>query len=372
MADTSILIIGAGPAGLSAAGALKRLGLDSTILDRGQRVGQSWEERYERLHLHTVRDYSGLAHYPIPNSYARYMSRAEYAAYLGEYADYYELNIAHGITARRVRQAPEGGWLVETTADAWAAQVVVVASGQFGRPVLPDLPGLSDYRGETLHSHQYRTGRDFQGQRVLVVGAGNSGMEIATDLAEQGAAGVALSLRTAPPIVPRDFLGVPAQVFGILMHPLPPRVGDALGRFLARLALGDLRRHGFPPAAWQPFSARRTPVIDVGFVSLFKAGRIAIRPLVRACTSEGVTFEDGREEPFDALVFATGFRSGLEDLLELPGLLDSLGNPRFPSGAPTACPGLYFMGFFDSLRGFLYESNLASLRLAREIRAYLA
>ncbi len=108
--------------------------------------------------------------------------------------------------------------------------------------------------------------------------------------------------------------------------------------------------------------------IDVGFVPALKAGKISVHPAVLAFTRTGVIFQDQREEPFDVVIFATGFRSGFESLLEPEGLVDEHGSPRFASGAPTACPGLYFMGFFDSLRGFLYESNLASRRLAREVR----
>ena len=103
------------------------------------------------------------------------------------------------------------------------------------------------------------------------------------------------------------------------------------------------------------FSSHRTPVIDVGLVPALKAGKISIRPALSSFTSTGVVFQDQSQESFDCLIFATGFHSGLEELLEPQGLLDKNGNPLSSSGAATACPGLYFMGYFDSLRGFLYE-----------------
>jgi putative flavoprotein involved in K+ transport len=246
--------------------------------------------------------------------------------------------------------------------------VIVIATGQYRQPIRPDWPGLLEFGGETLHSSKFLSGRAFQNQRVLVVGAGNSGMEIAVDLVEQGALKVAISIRTAPPVVPRDFLGTPAQVFGILMNSFPSTFGDTVGRTFSRLAFGDLSRYGLPSPRWWPFSSHRTPVIDVGFAPALKAGKINVRPAVRAFTPSGVVYEDQHEEPFDSVIFATGFRSGLEQLLEPKGLLDKNGYPLSPSGAATACPGLYFMGYFDSLRGFLYESNLASQRLAREIK----
>ena len=358
MPDTDIIIVGGGPAGLTTAGALKQAGLEAIILDRGERVGQSWEQRYERLHLHTVRAYSGLAHFPIPSGYPKYLSKDQYAGYLRDYAAHFKLNFVPGTQVQRVRQEKidgRPGWAVESASKTWSARVVVVATGQYGQPVTPAWPGLAQYRGETLHSSAYRTGRAFAQRRVLVVGAGNSGMEIAVDLAEQGAAQVAISVRSGPPVVPRDFLGTPAQVFGILMNALPAAFSDAVGQALSRLALGDLRRYGLPAASWQPFASHRTPVIDVGFAAALKAGKVSMRPALAGFTPGGVIFADRREEPFDAVIFATGFCSGLEELLEPQGLLDPAGNPRFASGAPTACPGLYFMGYFDSLRGFLYR-----------------
>ena len=172
-------------------------------------------------------------------------------------------------------------------------------------------------------------------------------MEIAVDLFEQGASKVLISVRSAPPVVPRDFLGVPAQVFGIVMNSFPPALSDRVGQTLSRLALGDLKRFGLPAPAWRPFSSHRIPVIDVGFAAALKAGKVSIRPDVRSFTSTGVVYQDNRQEPFDAVIFATGFHTGLEQLLEPEGLIDKNGIPRFPSGVPTACPGLYFMGYYS-------------------------
>ncbi len=373
MPESNILIIGAGPAGLSTAGALKHAGLESTILDRSDHIGQSWDQRYDRLHLHTVRAFSGLAHFPIPPTYPKYLSKDQYASYLRAYATHFDLKVIPDTPVQCVRQEHMDGrsiWAVDSGSETWLARVVVIATGQYGQPVWPNFPSLDQYRGEMLHSSSYRSGRVFQDRRVLVVGAGNSGMEIAVDLVEQGARQVAVSMRSVPPVVPRDFLGTPAQVFAIMMNSFPPAVSDGVGKFFARLAFGDLTRYGFPSPSWGAFRSHRPPVIDVGFVPALKAGKVGVRPEIASFTSTGVVFRDQRAEEFDAVVFATGFRSGLEQLLEPPGLLDKNGIPLFPSGAPTACPGLYFMGFYESLRGFLYESNLTSQQLARQIKAF--
>jgi cation diffusion facilitator CzcD-associated flavoprotein CzcO len=221
------------------------------------------------------------------------------------------------------------------------------------------------------HSVEYRNGQPYAGQRVLVIGAGNSGTEIATDLVEHGAAFVAISIRTPPPIVPRDPFGMPVQRSGVVLSRLPPWVGDRVARVIPRLVFGDLTLYGLPAPTWLPYSARHVPVIDVGFVAAVRRGEIHIRPNVERFTATGVVYSDGRAEDFDATIAATGFRTGLEQLLDAPRALDARGFPAFPSGQPTNYPGLYFMGYTEHLRGHLYEANRDSRRLARLVAEYL-
>jgi putative flavoprotein involved in K+ transport len=153
---------------------------------------------------------------------------------------------------------------------------------------------------------------------------------------------------------------------------LSPAIANRLGRMTARMVLGDLTRYGLPRAEFAPYTTKRVPLIDVGFVDALKRGRVTVKPAVSALTPTGVVFADGTTEAFDAIVAATGFATGLESLLDVPGALDEAGEPRATSGEPTAWPGLYFTGFIHSLRGHLFEANRASRRLARHIRRYLA
>jgi cation diffusion facilitator CzcD-associated flavoprotein CzcO len=222
-----------------------------------------------------------------------------------------------------------------------------------------------------VHSSHYRNALPFAGKRVLVVGAGNSGTEIATDLAENGAAFVALSIRTPPPIVPRDPFGMPVQRTGILLNFLPATIADRLGRLTARIVLGDLTRYGLQTPKWMPFSARRVPVIDVGFVKALKQRLVQIRPALERLTTTGAVFADGSAESFDAIIAATGFSTGLNELLETKDVLNDSDEPLDPSGEPTGRPGIFFMGYTHSLRGHLFEANLASRRLARNVERYL-
>ena len=156
-----------------------------------------------------------------------------------------------GVRARRVSVAAGAGpateWTIATNGSAWRARVVVVATGQYRVPELPSWPGRDEYAGVLIHSSAYTNAAPYAGRRVLVVGAGNSGAEIASDISAQ-AAYVGLSIRTPPPIVPRDPFGLPVQRTSFLLSLLPPAVADRIARLTARLVLGDLTRYGLPAA----------------------------------------------------------------------------------------------------------------------------
>ena len=150
------------------------------------------------------------------------------------------------------------------------------------------------------------------------------------------------------------------------MEPLLP-----LQAVQGRLTLGDLTKYRIPRPAWGPYSAKRIPLIDVGFVNAVKRGLLQVRPAVERLTPSGAAYVDGVEEPFDAIVAAIGFEPGLAGLIDGDGVLNELGEPLAPSGEPTARPGLYFIGFVHSLRGHLFEANRASRKLARNVSEYL-
>jgi cation diffusion facilitator CzcD-associated flavoprotein CzcO len=370
----TVLVVGGGASGLSAAGALARRGIDAVVLEQDAELGGTWARRYDGLHLHTVRRFSGLAHFSIPRHYPTYLSRDDVVAYLNEYVRHFGLRVVTGTTIQKIRSrtAPREGWTVETVGgEAWHGRVVVIATGQYRQPIVPPWPGRETYSGQLTHSVAYANAKPYVGQRVLVVGAGNSGAEIATDLSDNGAASVAISVRTPPPIVPRDPFGVPVQRTSIVLSALPPAIANRLGWATARLALGDLTRYGMPKGSFAPYTTRRVPLIDVGFVAALKRGRVQVRPALARLTQSGAVFVDRTSEPFDAIIAATGFTTGLESLIDAAFVLDGLGEPRGASGDPTVHPGLYFVGFTHSLRGHLFEANRASRRAARNIARYL-
>lgn len=371
--DEQIVIVGAGAAGLAAAASLRARGFDPLVLDEDEAIGGTWLRRYDRLHLHTVRDHSGLPGLPIPRSQGRYPSREAYAAYLQDYVRHHRLRVRLRTPVSAIRRcAMPACWDVDGPDVRSRARVVVVATGQYRVPVVPPLPGRNLFAGDLIHSVDYRNASGYVGRRVLVVGAGNSGAEIATDLAEHGAAFVALAIRTPPPVVPRDPFGQPVQKTGMLLSNLPVRIADRLARLTAWLVLGDLARYGYPQPGWWPYSSRRAPVIDVGFVAALKRGAIQLRPALARLAATEAIFVDGRVEPFDAIVMATGFTSGLGALIEGDGVLDAQHDPIAASGEPTALPGLYFNGYVRSLRGHLFEAGRSAQLLAQNVDEYLA
>src|SRR3954462_189829 len=289
MPDAAGIVVGGGASGRSAAAALVHKGIDTVVLEQDAQIGGTWARRYDRLHLHTVRGFSGLAHYSIPRRYPPYLSRDQFVTYLREYADHFALQVMAGCEVSRIASDGDGSHWTTTTTDGatWRSRAVVVATGQYRVPVTPQWQGADTFRGELLHSANYRRPSPYAGKRVLVVGAGNSGPETATDVAEKGAAFTALSIRTPPAIVPRDPFGLPVQRTGIMLSFLPTFLADRFARLTARIVLGDLTRHNIPRAGWGPFSAKRVPLIDVGFVNAVKRELVRIRPaLARLTESE--------------------------------------------------------------------------------------
>jgi NADPH-dependent 2,4-dienoyl-CoA reductase/sulfur reductase-like enzyme len=361
-----VVVVGAGASGLAVAATLKRRGRVPVVLEGANSVGATWAGRYDRLCLHTVRRFSGLPFYPIPRSYPRYVPKDLYARYLADYAEQMGLAIRLGERVERIH--PEDGeWIITTTRERLSTRAVVLATGRHNVGRVPRWDGMDDFAGRIIHSSEYKSGREFAGKRALVIGIGNSGAEIAADLVEQGAARVAVSVRTTPPITSRQIAGIPIQLLGMFFAPFPARAVDRLGALLRKFGTGDLRPYGLGKEEWGPFTARRPPVIDVGFVDLLKARRIGVVGDVRQFTRKTIAFAGGVEEEFDIVVAATGFTSGLPRFLDAPRALDERGYPR----SDNAYPGLFFAGYSETPRGQLFESSRGAHKLAAKVNAYL-
>jgi cation diffusion facilitator CzcD-associated flavoprotein CzcO len=376
LTNPDAIIIGAGPAGLACAATMRGAGLNVTVFEKADSVGSAWRRHYERLHLHTDRHHSGLPGMAMPKSYPLYPSREQVVAYLEGYAACFDIKPAFGSEVVRLRR--DGmQWSAETASGPVSAPVAIVATGMASVPYRPSWPAMDSYRGALLHSRDYRNPTPYLGKRVLVVGFGNSGGEIALDLAEAGA-DVALAVRGPVQLLPRDLLGLPILTWAIFYRRLhfPPRVADLINAPVLRLALGSFEKLGLRRASKGPIQMvaedGRIPLIDVGTLGRIRDGSIKVRGGIDRFTPEGVVFADGGVEAFDAIVLATGFRSDLRRLIpDVDGVLDPVGAPRV-TGQATNASGLYFCGQIVSPTGQLREIALEAERLAKAVRQYLA
>ena len=369
---SEVLIVGTGPAGLAVGACLRRTGVSFALLERDSQVASAWRWHYDRLRLHTVKQLSSLPYRALPSHLPRYVARADFVAYLESYARAFSLEPMFSSEVSSI-VAGDGIWNVRAGDVVHRARRLVVATGYNRTPRIPAWPGLEDFRGERMHSRDYRNGAAFSGRRVLVAGAGNSGAEIAIDLVEHGAATL-LCVRSPIHVIPREHLGLPAQVSGLLVSCLPRRLGDLASRIVSFAAIGDLSRYGIdrPRAGLvtQIAELGRVPVIDVGTVRLIRQGQIRVVGAVERFTPTGAVLADGAELPLDAVVMATGYRSGLDEFLDCAAeVTDRCGYPRDHGveSAAAGAPGLYFVGYRNPITGQLRDIGRKAKRVAADI-----
>ncbi len=357
--DIDVLVLGAGPAGLAVAAALAGRGRRAHILEKAQHAGASWREHYERLRLHTVKSHSALPGLPFADHLPRYVPRREVAEYLVRYAEHFDLHPQFGEEAVSVIRQGDG-WLTTTASGLhFESNAVVVATGANRVPLMPLFEGQEGFAGRILHSRDYRNATPFAGQRVLVVGMGNTGAEIALDLVEHGVS-TALSVRSPISVVYRDVLGRPTQLSAIALARLPHVFGDAIALWMRRLTVGDTGRYGLLLRDSSPLYDLRelgkTPVIDVGTLARIESGEIRMHPGIERLTTHCARFVDGSEASFDALIAATGYRSNVQALFPNHAIdLDANGLPTRLAGAGDLA-GVYFVGFDTRQAGGLLRT----------------
>ncbi|MGA8514890.1 MAG: NAD(P)/FAD-dependent oxidoreductase [Burkholderiaceae bacterium] len=368
--NDDILVVGAGPAGLAVSACLRHEGLAHTVVERATDVASTWRKHYDRLHLHTVKKHSSLPLSPWPSTAQKYPARQQVVDYLQTYAKQHAITPRFGVDVNRI-QKNGARFQVDTSDGVMQPKHVVIATGYNGVANVPELPGLSSFTGSTIHAGSYKNTAPYVGKRTLVVGCGNSGAEIALDLAEHGV-DVAMVVRGPVHVIPRDLFGRPSQETGIMLSVLPVTVRDAIVTGILRLAVGDLSRWGILRPSVGPNrmieDSGRVPILDIGTLKKIKDGSIRILPAVQEICQASVRFADGALHPFDAIIFATGYRPGLERVIEgFDAIADTRGRPhRF--GEQTAIAGMYFVGFKNPPTGALREISIEAPRVAKAIR----
>jgi cation diffusion facilitator CzcD-associated flavoprotein CzcO len=373
LAKPDAIIVGAGPAGLASAMAMRAAGLEVAVFEKADSVGAVWRRHYDRLHLHTDRKHSGLPGMAMPPSYPTYPSRLQVVEYFESYAARFDIRPVFNTVVSSIRR--DGAqWCAQTAQGPICAPVVVMATGIADAPYRPSWPGSEVYRNPVIHSSEYRNPEPFAGKRVLVVGFGNSGGEIALDLADAGV-DVALAVRGPVQILPRDLLGFPILAWAILYRPLPARLVDFINAPILRLAIGSIEKLGLRRAAKGPRQMvdedGRVPLIDIGTLEKIRDGSIKIRGGIDRLTPEGMVFADGASDDFGAIILATGFRPDLRPLVpDVGGVFDGQGMPLV-TGQATKAPGLYFCGQITSPTGQLREIGLEARRIAEISKRYI-
>ncbi|CAL5090079.1 unnamed protein product [Urochloa decumbens] len=353
------IVVGAGPAGLSVAACLRAKGVPSVILDRADCVASLWQRRtYDRLRLHLPRHFCELPGMPFPDHYPEYPTKRQFVDYLEAYAAQagVEPRFNQAVTSARY-DAAAGLWRVRADdavsgeATEYIGRWLVVATGENAECIVPEFEGAKEFGGPVSHVQEYKSGEAYRGKRVLVVGCGNSGMEVCLDLCDHNALPAMVVRDSKVHVLPREMFGVATfSVAVFLLRFLPLRLVDMILVFLARLFLGNLEKLGIRRPAGGPLELKnsrgRTPVLDIGALARIRSGDIEVVPGIRRFFRGGAELADGRRVAADAVIFATGYHSNVPQWLKGSDFFTEDGYPRvpFPHGWKGES-GLYSVGF---------------------------
>lgn len=316
--QADVCIIGAGASGVTVAKALKQQGLVFDCFEMGSDIGGMWRyendngrsSAYDSLHIDTSRPNLGYPDLPIGSEYPDFLSHRQFLAYLEAYADHFDIRsrVSFETVVESVVKTEDGRWRVRLSCgDEHEYATVIVANGHLWDPRYPDFPG--EFDGDEIHSHYYRTAAPYEDRRVLVVGLGNSAVDIAVDLSRR-AEQVTISTRRSAWIMPKYLMGRPIdQWLGFFSKRLrlPTRISRMIMARLIRLGVGDQRRFGVPRPAHPMWREHAT--LSQELLPYIGHGRIAVKPNVERLDGDEVVFNNGSREAFDAIVYATGYRT---------------------------------------------------------------
>lgn len=355
-----IIVIGAGPAGLATAYYLQQYNLPYKVLEK-HTVGYAWQNHYDKLHLHTLKQVSALPGWPMPDDYPAFPSAAQHLAYLQTYSRHFKLNIQEQTEV--IDATYNQGWQLKTNQGLEYANALVIATGIWSTPYRPEFEGEAQFSGEILHARDYRNPQPFQGQRVLVVGAGNTGTEIAVDLSMHGVE-ASIAIRTGVDFVPYPTSMPIVQAAAWFFRNVPRPVGEWM---LSKLRK-DFSHLGLQSAPGAHIDAY--PVVGYELPEAVEAGQVKLyNQAIDSFTTEGVRFGDGQEAPFDAVILATGYRPTLSFVngdLELSAEGKPVLDRHWRS---TRNPHLYCVGFdYPATEGWLQAIGRVTKQAVNSLR----
>nr|KYP73611.1 hypothetical protein KK1_006255 [Cajanus cajan] len=345
------VIVGAGPSGLAVAAGLKDQGVPFVILERANCIASLWQNRtYDRLKLHLPKQFCQLPNFPFPEDFPEYPTKFQFITYLESYAKHFNI-------------APQFNETVQS------AKWLVVATGENSEKVVPRFEGLEEFGGHVMHACDYKSGEGYGGQKVLVVGCGNSGMEVSLDLCNHNAK-TSMVVRSSVHVLPREIFGKSTfEVAVMLMKRLPLWMVDKILLILVRLILGNVEKYGLKRPSVGPLelkhTAGKTPVLDIGALEKIRSGKIKVVPGIRRFLPGKVELVDGQVLQIDSVVLATGYHSNVPSWLKENDFFSNDGTPRnpFPNGWKGK-GGLYAVGF--TRRG-LSGASLDAINVAHDI-----
>lgn len=384
------IIIGAGPSGLATAACLQQHGVPFVIIERADCIVSLWKKNtYDRLHLHTAKHCCELPFMTLPESYPTFLTRKHFVDYLEEYARKFSIKPIFNEMVELAKYNHEtGDWLVhtrqcgggeeskDTVYKKYSCKWLVAATGENADAVLPHLPGARDFPGTIIHSSQYKNGSHFNKKKVLVVGAGNSGMEIALDLVNCGAT-TSIVVRSPLHVLPREmFFGMSTfSVAMTLCKIFPVRLVDCFLVAYSNLRFGKIFLYGLRRPKVGPLELKnkmgKTPILDVGTLSKIQSGDIKVRPAIECLNVSGVRFVDSTTDSYDAIILATGYKSSIPSWLhDEDEFFTEQGLSRSPLENWKGKRGLYAAGL--SGKGLL-QATMDARQIAKDIsRAYSA
>ena len=351
--QADVLIVGGGPAGLATSQQLRAHGLPQRVLEGGDTVGYTWANLYDSLTLHTGKHMSGLPGRALPRAAPLFVPRGEFWEYLRDYARAFELPVETGCLVDRITRS-DGTWTLNTRGGPLTARALVVATGIVANPKAPRFPGQERFAGRIEHSVTYRRPDAYVGRRVLVVGVGNSGAEIGSEIARAGGK-VTVAVRSGANVVPLTLAGLPIQYLAYWARKLPRAMQERVVG-LVRL-MSEIKRGPpvLPRPAHSPLDA--IPVIGFHLVDAIAQGLVDVRTGVAELTTDGARFTDGSVGSFDDIILATGFGAALGPLGALVQV-DPKGFARRRDRVVSLDqPNLFFVGHNYDATGGLYNIN---------------